>query len=112
MTTTANSLSSKKIYTSITVSKNDDRISVNKNRVYASALNGDDTILIRSGLEDIVVDAGADKDRIICTAEVLNSTFTLGTGDDYSEFQDFSGSIFGGTGNTLVLPLHALQKIL
>ena len=107
MTTTANSLSSKKIYTSITGSKNDDRISVNKNRVYASALNGDDTILIRSGLEDIVVDAGADKDRIICTAEVLNSTFTLGTGDDYSEFQDFSGTIFGGTGNDTLIAASA-----
>ena len=68
------------------------------------------TPFLYAGLEDIVVDAGADKDRIICTAEVLNSTFTLGTGDDYSESR--LHHLWRYRQHTPLPPLHALQKIL
>ena len=76
-----------------------DMISIENNKLYVNSLEGRDTITSGTGTEDLVIDSGTNDDTVNFTAEVLTSTILLGSGEDSLVIKDFSGSIYGGTGN-------------
>ena len=74
---------------------------LNANNLYVDGLEGNDTITGATAIESVTIDAGADNDTLTFTAEVLKSKVTLGGGNDKINLEDFSGSIYGGAGQTL-----------
>ena len=84
--------------TTVQGSRLDDIFIIEESNLYISGLEGGDTISGTSGVEQLNIDSGDEDDRLIFNAEVLNSTFSLGLGNDGAEIQDFSGTINGGMG--------------
>ena len=75
-----------------------DLFTIVSNDIHVDGLEGDDTAIVTSSVENITINAGADDDILDFTAEVLNSSLILGFGRDRINIQDFSGSIYGGSG--------------
>ena len=79
-----------------------DYINVESSSQYVESLDGYDTIYGESAIDNIIVDSGTEDDVITFQAEVLNSKLTLGSGNDWANIKDYSGSIYGGAGNDSV----------
>ena len=79
-----------------------DTYTANDSNLFIDFLNGDDIVYASSAVNNLTVNTGADHDTINFTAEVLNSTLDLSSGDDSAYIEDFSGSIFGGAGDDTI----------
>ena len=77
--------------------------SLEENNLFIDGKEGDDTVTAPTALENITVDSGSDNDTITFTAEVLTSKVTLGVGNDKINIEDFSGSIYGGSGQDSII---------
>ena len=75
-----------------------DLLIVNGDGIYIDGLEGDDTISSSSGVEQLIIEGGADDDKLIFDAEILGSLLNLGIGNDNVKIEDFSGTINGGLG--------------
>ena len=65
-----------------------DLFAIVSNDIHVDGLEGDDTAIVTSSVENII-NAGADDDILDFTAEVLNSSLVLGFGRDRINIQDF-----------------------
>ena len=82
-----------------------DTYTANNSNLFIDFLNGDDIVYASSAASNLTINTGADNDIVNFTAEVLESTLILGSGEDSAYIEDFSGSIFGGAGNDTINPL-------
>ena len=86
------------ILTTLQGSEAPDELNIERSYLYINSLGGDDTISGVTAVEKLNLDSGADNDRIIFNAEILNSELNLGVGNDEIIIQDFTGTIRGGLG--------------
>ena len=84
-------------------SKTSDLLIIEESSLYIKTLEGDDTISGTSGVKDLIIYSGKDNDQVIFNAEILDSSFDLGAGNDKVEIMDFSGTIRGGLGKDSII---------
>ena len=75
-----------------------DSLTIDSNNLYVNTREGKDTITGSSTVEYVSIESGESNDTLTFTSEVVGSNFKLGNGDDNLIVNDFSGSIYGGTG--------------
>ena len=80
-----------------------DILIIDNSNLYIDTLEGNDTVEGVSAVEDIIVNSGNDNDNISFRAELLNSTVSMGDGNDVINIRDFSGYINGGPGDDRVI---------
>ena len=76
---------------------------VESDKLYINGLEGSDTISGISSIDQLSIESGSDDDKLTFAAEVVNSYFNAGAGDDQVEIQDFLGTIIGGLGNDSII---------
>ena len=83
-------------------SKTSDLLIIEESSLYIKTLEGDDTISGTSGVKDLIIYSGKDNDQVIFNAEILDSSFGLGAGNDKVEIMDFSHHR-GGVGEDSII---------
>ena len=80
----------------------DDSINIENNRLFIDTHAGYDTVSSSNTVDNLTINSGTDEDYINFRAEVLRSNIDLGQGNDISDVQNFSGSIYGGPGKDTI----------
>ena len=80
-----------------------DSFTLDSNDVYVDGLEGNDIVSSSTAVENATIETGADNDTVTLSAEALKSNVKLGTGNDKITVSDFTGSIYGGSGQDSVI---------
>ena len=103
MPITSTSGNSGKDLNTLTGSEIADSLTIDNSNLYIDTLEGNDTVEGVSSVENIIINRGNDLDNISFRAELLNSTISMGDGNDIIDIRDFSGYINGGPGDDRVI---------
>ena len=79
-----------------------DVINIQTSHLFIDAREGSDTIKAATRVEEIIIDSGQSNDNVFFTADI-KAKVSLDNGNDQVTLSDFSGSIYGGTGNDTVI---------
>ena len=80
-----------------------DTFTLDANNLYVDGLEGNDIVSSSTAIDSNTLEMGADNDVVTFSAEALTSKVNLGTGNDKLTLADFSGSVYGGSGQDSVI---------
>jgi Ca2+-binding RTX toxin-like protein len=72
------------------------------NSLYLDGLGASDTVTAANAVDKITAVTGTGGDSLTFSGALTNANLDLGDGNDVTAFQDFAGTVIGGTGNDIV----------
>ena len=79
-----------------------DVFSVENDNIFVEGLGDIDKVNVISSSQNLEINTGPGNDTVSLLAEVINSKLALGNNHDFASIEDFSGTIFGGSGNDTI----------
>jgi Ca2+-binding RTX toxin-like protein len=78
-----------------------DTFALTSNSLYIDALEGSDTVKAANAVDKITAVTGSGADSLTFSGALTGANLDLGDGNDTTSFQDFAGTLIGGTGNDI-----------
>jgi Ca2+-binding RTX toxin-like protein len=79
-----------------------DTFAITANSLYLDGLAASDTVTAANAVDKITAVTGKGGDSLTFSGALTNANLDLGDGNDITSFQDFAGTVIGGTGNDIV----------
>lgn len=79
-----------------------DTFAITANSLYLDGLAASDTVTAANAVDQITAVTGTGGDSLTFSGALTNANLDLGDGNDVTSFQDFAGTVIGGTGNDIV----------
>jgi Ca2+-binding RTX toxin-like protein len=79
-----------------------DTFALTANSLFIEAKEGADTVTAANAVDAITAEAGDGNDSLTFSGALTNANIDLGVGNDITSFQDFAGTLTGGSGNDTI----------
>ena len=89
-------------FTTLVGSELADSFTIESSKLFVDGQAGNDTVTAAGAIDGLTVETGGDNDTATFGGEALNVSLKLDSGNDTVSLQDFSGTIYGSSGQDTI----------